>query len=727
MKRLQHVVGALAASALLLAPAAAFARAKIVINNQNAAGEGFNDPTPATPIGGNPGTTVGQQRLIAFQFAASIWGATITSSQTIVIDAKFSALECGATSAVLGSAGPEGHEAGDSSFPDRTVWYPSALANALANHDFDATGGDINANFNENLGQANCLPGEGWYYGLDGKPGAGQSDLPTVLLHEFSHGLGFLTYADQTGHNDRDTPDIFEKYAYDNSVNKSWQDMTDAERAASTLRPGEVVWSGSNVKARAPSVLTFPKVFGITQPAPSAEDFAYVGAEFGPQADVGFSGEVALVQSSSGSATDACSAVTGVSGKIALVDRVKTQGTCTFKAKAANVQAAGAVGMVVADYADDASPPGGMADDEGVTTSITIPSVFVSNDAGNAIRAALGAGATTVGIHLGAQRSGADADNQPFLYTPAKYETGSSVSHWSLDAAPSLLMEPYIHSDIPLGLDLTPTFMKDIGWTLGSDVTLAVAKADSDNIWPGGKAQYIVTVLNHGAVDDTNVVINGDTPTGFTLDSVTGAGCSTLPCSVGTVAADSRATVVVTFNVPLDYTSPDPAVEHLSFTSTLASAPDNAVAFTSPVQQSADLIVTSDAPSSVDSGEPSIDVKVTNSGPSVAKNVQVTIDSATNADLTGFTGDCSGANCHFDSVNPGETKTVKLQLKVSGKSASFLVKAAADTFDPYVSNSQVKVKFDITGGGCSASGGGSVLTLLLLAGAFLLRRRKVHG
>ena len=37
-----------------------------VINNDNP-GEGFNDPTPVAPVGGNTGTTLGQQRLIAFQ------------------------------------------------------------------------------------------------------------------------------------------------------------------------------------------------------------------------------------------------------------------------------------------------------------------------------------------------------------------------------------------------------------------------------------------------------------------------------------------------------------------------------------------------------------------------------------------------------------------------------------------------------------------------------------
>ena len=81
------------------------AAATIVIQNLNAAGEGFNDATPAAPVGGNAGTTLGQQRLIAFQAAAEQWGATLTSNQAIVIRASFEPLTCTANSAVLGSAG----------------------------------------------------------------------------------------------------------------------------------------------------------------------------------------------------------------------------------------------------------------------------------------------------------------------------------------------------------------------------------------------------------------------------------------------------------------------------------------------------------------------------------------------------------------------------------------------------------------------------------------------
>ena len=69
-------------------------------------GAGFSDPTPATPVGGNTGTTIGQQRLIAFQKGAEIWGNALESSVEILVDASFVSLFCNASSATLGSAGP---------------------------------------------------------------------------------------------------------------------------------------------------------------------------------------------------------------------------------------------------------------------------------------------------------------------------------------------------------------------------------------------------------------------------------------------------------------------------------------------------------------------------------------------------------------------------------------------------------------------------------------------
>ena len=73
------------AGAILAMPAPAAANAHITIVNVDGPNEGFNDPTPAAPVGGNPGTTKGQQRLIAFQFAADLWGAALDSNVDIQI------------------------------------------------------------------------------------------------------------------------------------------------------------------------------------------------------------------------------------------------------------------------------------------------------------------------------------------------------------------------------------------------------------------------------------------------------------------------------------------------------------------------------------------------------------------------------------------------------------------------------------------------------------------
>ena len=83
----------------------AMAAATIVIVNTNGPGEGFNDPTPAAPVGGNTGTTLGAQRLIAFQHAADLWAATLTSAVPVRVAASFEPLTCNASSAVLGAAG----------------------------------------------------------------------------------------------------------------------------------------------------------------------------------------------------------------------------------------------------------------------------------------------------------------------------------------------------------------------------------------------------------------------------------------------------------------------------------------------------------------------------------------------------------------------------------------------------------------------------------------------
>src|SRR5882762_7825436 len=120
----------LAAIVGLIVASPAFGQATIVIENGDAAGVGFNDTTSAAPIGGNSGTTLGQQRLIAFQAAANIWGATISSTPTITIHASWSTtMTCTAGSGVLGAAGNASNVYRDFAGAVPGTWYGNALAN----------------------------------------------------------------------------------------------------------------------------------------------------------------------------------------------------------------------------------------------------------------------------------------------------------------------------------------------------------------------------------------------------------------------------------------------------------------------------------------------------------------------------------------------------------------------------------------------------------------------
>jgi PA domain len=454
--------------AVLAAPLCA--AAKITIINANAAGVGFNDPTPATPIGGNRGTTLGQQRLLAFQKAADLWGALLDSEAEIRVKATFEPLDCTATMGTLGAAGPTTAIADFPNAPEPGTWYAVALASRLAGFDLlnstppSTIGAEIEARFNSNVGNSDCLATSHWYYGLDNQHGT-DIDLVSVLLHEFAHGLGFLTFVDPaTGAEFEGKPDIFEKHTRDDSLGKTWDALTAAEREASAIRTGELVWDSPRVDAAVPSTLSGTPTLTVEPPSTIAGEYDVGTADFGPAlTTAGVLGELAAATDPSDAAgsatTDACSSLddaAAVAGRIALVDR----GTCTFVVKADNVQAAGAIGLVVANNVADPTALLMAGDD----ASVTIPAVSVTQADGATLRASLAAG-LSVTLRLDPTRlAGADSANRLRLYAPNPLEDGSSVSHWDTSAYPHLLMQPNLAGDLPHEVDLTLPMLQDIGW-----------------------------------------------------------------------------------------------------------------------------------------------------------------------------------------------------------------------------------------------------------------------
>ena len=491
------------AALVLAASVPAFGAANIVIVNLDGPGEGFNDPTPAAPVGGNPGTTIGQQRLIAFQYAANIWGSILDSAVPIYVQAVFDPRPCTATGAVLGSAGAIQIFANFAGREYDNTWYHVALANKLAGADLapganGSSADDLVAIFNSELGKPGCLTGTFFYYGLDANHGS-SIDLATVLLHELGHGLGFSNFVNEVTGANAGGPsgpfltDIFSIYTLDTQTGQHWSEMTsNAQRQASAINASKIVWDGINVTAAAPNVLQAGTPLVTVNSPASLGTFAVGAATFGPPiAAPGVTGNVVQAldpADGSGPTTfDACSAITNagaVAGNIALVDR----GTCGFVIKVKNAQNAGAIAVIVSDNVAGAPPPGM----SGVDPTIVIPSARITLADGNALKAALGTGTVnaTLGVNL-AIRAGADPLGRVKLNAPNPVQSGSSISHWDPAAFPNLLMEPSINADLTHTVDLARQEMIDIGWF-----------SDGDGV-PDGRDECI------GSSTDATVIIDG--------------------------------------------------------------------------------------------------------------------------------------------------------------------------------------------------------------------------
>lgn len=471
---LSKLFSTLALAALL--PASSLA-ADIVVINGDPPGQGFNDPTPAAPVGGNPGSTVGEQALYVFQRAADLWGKRLQSTETINIIAFFTPLNCSATSAVLGAAGANWYfrdVAPEKGFPGMKpgTWYHAALAEKLTGADLTTA---IDPNdyfeiftlFNSRLGQPGCLDGNGWYYGLDNQQPSNRIDLLAVVLHEFGHGLGFSlgTTSSNTGSRAQGLPSIWEGFMFDVTAGKTWLEMTaNAERAASARNDGNLVWIGKHASNVIPSVLDREITLRTISPAGIPEGTATPAtAAARIQAPGKALTNTLLAPADGGGASlnDGCEPFPDpgpIVGYIVLVNR----GNCTFATKAANAQAAGAAGLLIAN--DRAGLFAPVADGPG----ITIPVFGISQALGGQLRAAATSAPAYVALSANPRvRTGTTA-GFPRLYAPLTFASGSSVSHWDITASPSLLMEPSITpaltSSVKNPEDLSRGLLRDIGW-----------------------------------------------------------------------------------------------------------------------------------------------------------------------------------------------------------------------------------------------------------------------
>ena len=434
---------------------------RVVIVNIDQPGAGFNDPTPATPVAGNSGTTLGQQRMNVFEAAAARWSSVLDTDVNIRVRASFAPLQCTDTSVVLGSAFAITWSHSFTGAPRQNVWYPAALANKFAGRDLTPNDDDIFIQFNGDLDKPTCAGERSWYYGFDGNEGADDS-LFSVVLHEIAHGLGMAGRGVDFIQN---RPTIFDVYTLDRLAGRTWDQMTLEQRQISSENTSNVVWTGPNVTAKAPQILDRATVLTVTAPSAVARNYDIGTASFGPPANrAAVSGNVVAARDAGNeegpSTLDGCTPyenASEVAGQIALVDR----GTCTFVTKALMAQAAGAKALIVVDNRKETCLPPGMS---GSNPAVIIPVISLPQEEGTALRNQT----ESVSAMLRndpSRMAGASGEGYVRLYAPCQFAAGSSIYHWDTPATPNLLMEPFISGDLIDTVDLSLYQMMDIGWT----------------------------------------------------------------------------------------------------------------------------------------------------------------------------------------------------------------------------------------------------------------------
>ena len=431
--------------------------AEFVFVNLDAPGEGLNDATPVLSVGGNPGMTLGAQRLAALERVGQIWGRYLVSAVPIRVEVEFDPL--GAST--LAGAGPVTVEKNFTNAPLAGTLYTVAHANSLAGIDLRPTLNDISVTVNSNAA---------FYLGFNQDSGMAGSNFIDTLLHEVGHGLGFISFVDEsTGSYLQGFPDVFSTLIFDISRNARWTSLTAAQRTASAVSGTNLVWDGPFTTAGANQVLSLSsgqRSFVLDAVLPvltQLTDRDYMQASFGVRIPGrGISGPLVVTDDGSGASTLACQNIVNgeeVAGNIAFVRR----GSCNFDDKVFRAQEVGAVAVVIANNVDGPLiTAGGDSIVEDELVEIVVPAIFISKADGDALEAA------SPGVRLEiSQRQGArlgSTSGRVNLYAPNPVQSGSSVSHWTTSASADLLMEPVISDGLDRRLDLTLTQLKDIGW-----------------------------------------------------------------------------------------------------------------------------------------------------------------------------------------------------------------------------------------------------------------------
>lgn len=188
------------------------------------------------------------------QASIDVWAANFESKVPIYIEATWGR---STSFSILGSARPGSYFSNFAGAPDPSLWYPSALANALAGKDLDGDNPEM-------IITVNSLAN--WYRGGGSGPSKSEYDLQSVILHEMAHGLGFLStdsYDEFFGYGSIDQPTVYDAYVQTGD-GRRLSDLPSPSLELGEALTSKLVWSGkkgNEANGDKPILLYTPKKY----------------------------------------------------------------------------------------------------------------------------------------------------------------------------------------------------------------------------------------------------------------------------------------------------------------------------------------------------------------------------------------------------------------------------------------------------------------------------------
>jgi len=234
-----------------------------------------------------------------------------------------------------------------------------------------------------------------------------------------------------------------------------------------------------------------------------------------------------------------------------------------------------------------------------------------------------------------------------------------------------------------------------------ADVSMSKTLDTAGPYFEGQSVTYTLNVANAGPDAATNIQVT-DTPTNLSITSVTGSGCSSLPCTIPSLAAGANTNITVTATIvavgAFDNSAAANAAESDPISANNTDATGNGGTANAAADVSMNKTLNNSSPYYAGATVTYI-LDVANLGPSAATNIQVT-DTPTNLTITSVSGGgCSSLPCTLPSLANGANVQIFVNATINAAGA-FDNSASANgaEFDPVSSNNT-----DNTGNGDTAT------------------------